>query len=71
MVWLNDLDRWYLMEGYSEMDFCNRLPPRGAIVATMYVTMDDLRLESSTIHHQPHPKIVVIAWQTGLGPIES
>lgn len=53
------------------MDFCNQLPPRGAIVATMYVTMDDLHLESSTIHHQPHPKLVVIAWQTGLGPIES
>lgn len=62
------------MEGYSEMDFFAigyLLPPRGAIVATMYVTMDDLHLESSTIHHQPHPKIVVIAWQTGLGPIES
>lgn len=62
------------MEGYSEMDFFAigylheelslLLPP-------MYVTVDDLHLESSTIHHQPHPKIVVIAWQTGLGSIES
>lgn len=65
---------WIGMEGYSEMDFfaigylheeLSLLPP------TMYVTMDDLHLESSTIHHQPHPKSVVIAWQTGLGPIES
>lgn len=59
------------MEGYSEMDFLQLATSRGAIVATMYVTMDDLHLESSTIHHQPHPKVVVIAWQTGLGPIES
>lgn len=69
VVWLNDLDRYGRI--FRDGFFCNRLPPRGAIVATMYVTMDDLHLESSTIHHQPHPKLVVIARQTGLGPIES
>lgn len=65
---------WIGMKGYSEMDFfaIGYLHEElSLLLCRRYVTVDDLHLESSTIHHQPHPKIVVVAWQTGLGPIES